>query len=108
MKHWWIGPLLQMPAWLFMSLHYNWTPRFPRAWSGRRVTVCNGRYVHKVKMERVRKSFFEQWSLNWNNDNSPPPRAFFYKDEGITWCMGWSGKHVDALRVAAALAVLES
>lgn len=105
---WW-APLLQVPMWLLMILRGNWTPRFPRAWRGRRVTVCSGRRVFREKMERISFDSFALWSLQWiDGVPVPPPRQFFFKDEGITWCTGWSGKNVDALRVAAALTVLES
>ena len=106
-KYWWIGPVLQIPVQSMLWIRGNWTPRFPRAWRGRGVTVCYAGHTYKLKMQRISRDHFAQWDVPWL-DTSIPPRTFYFKDEGLTWCMGWSGKQVDALRVAAALTVLES
>lgn len=29
--------------------------------------------------------------------------TFYFKDEGVTWVMGWKGKQVDAFKVTVAL-----
>jgi hypothetical protein len=102
---WW-APFLQLPMWLMFALRDYWRPRFPRAWRGRRVTVCYDGRTWMQKMERIHRDHFEMWIFSY--EVSIPPNAFYFRDEGITWCTGWSGKQVDALRVAAALAVLES
>lgn len=103
---WWWWPLLQFPVWTLMVLRGNWTPRFPRAWRDRKITVCANKCTHQMKVERVRKDHFELWALPWSAYGpSAPPRVFYFKDEGITWCMGWTGPRVDAFKVAVALGV---
>lgn len=104
---WW-APLLQMPMWTMMTLRGNWTPRFPRAWRGRKITVVIRGRTYQSKMERIARDNFAQLYLPCDGWYLAPP-AFYFKDEGVTWCMGHKGKRVDAFRVAVALgAVLES
>jgi hypothetical protein len=101
--HWLVVPLLQLPA-LLLIFKGCWTLKFPRAWRGRRVTVCSNGRTYMERMERIRKDLFELWTLPWpENYSSVPPRAFYFKDEGVTWCMGWRGPRVRALKSAWAM-----
>lgn len=98
-RYWWIGPVLQIPMQLLIWTSGNWTPRFPRAWRGRRVSIAFAGHVSKDEMAAIRRNRFELRS-------SPYPHSmmtFRFKDEGLTWCMGWKGRAVDALKVAVAL-----
>jgi hypothetical protein len=95
---WW-APFLQLPPWLMVSLRENWTPRFPRIWRGRRVTVAVGARVTNEQAAAVRHSYFELRSSPYEHSLM----AFAFKDEGVTWCIGWKGPRVEALKVVAAL-----
>lgn len=103
-RYWWLGPALRMPFTLLLFVRGNWTPRFPRAWRGRRVTVCAHGRMHTIRMGRIARDHFDNWTLEWEDEhNGPPPRTFYFKDEGVTWVMGWKGKQVDAFKVTVAL-----
>lgn len=97
--------MLQIPINLIMFARSNWTPRFPRAWRNKKITVCANDSMHKCRMEAIRGDHFEQWSLPYGGGDGlePPPRAFYFKDEGVTWVMGWKGPVVDAFKVTVAL-----
>lgn len=103
--------MLQIPIQFLIMLRGNWTPRFPRAWRGRKVTVVAHGRTYMLKMGQISSDYFHDWTLDYDEiKNLPPPHYFHFKDEGVTWCVGWTGKRVDALKVATALnsAVLRS
>ena len=103
-KYWWIGSVLQIPTQYMLWFRHVWTPQFPRAWYWRKVTVCVDSRTYTLRMQRIHRDSFEQWNVPWIDGGSHiPPRVFYFKDEGLTWCTGWTGKQVDALKVASAL-----
>ena len=106
-------PLL-MFAIPFMLVHWG-TWFCPRAWAGRRVTLIT--HTNKEAVERKPKravrarmkyvavifgrSFHTYHEID--SDEFLSDSDYKYCDEGLTWCFGWEGEQVDALRVAAAL-----
>jgi hypothetical protein len=98
-KHWWLAPAMQIPMWFRLATRSNWTLRFPRAWRGRRVTVAISGEVIADEMAAIRRDRFELKSTPYEHSLM----AFYFKDEGVQWVMGWKGKQVDAFKVTVAL-----
>lgn len=99
---WW-APFLQLLTWLLYASRGNWTPRFPRAWRGRRVVVVIGGRVLEDKMAAIKRDRFELKSSPYTDSLM----TFYFKDEDVTWCAGWIGKRVDAFKVATALSATQ-
>lgn len=72
---------------------------------GDKITVLvNGSLVHCVLEKRV-EPMNDVWNVSTHETYSHREMVALATDlKGITWCRGWSGKAVDALRAATALA----
>lgn len=117
MNHWyshWIWPVLSLVIPLLKVLT-SWTPRFPRAWRTRRVSIGSYGHVYTCRISELNATTFIAYNVDalhdWSEGISKskifryspmPGHRYEYKDEGLTWCFGWEGPQVDALRVTAA------
>lgn len=84
--------------------------RHPRAFAGRKITILTTCFnsdapaaLYRTHLDFVRSIARPRAFATYGSTPRFRTSVFLYADEGITWCYGWEGPAVDALRVVTAL-----